>query len=347
MRLVFAIATYGIAITLKYHAALLLPLIAWEMLKRPEVKVRQALFRFSFIAALILAIPAVYVLLVKHLYGFWFVPAKFRAIHEINLTPAAIVMNLISYAAYLCLLLLPYSIIVIWSKFTSIYKRTIMTGAAIGLFILGMSVLRVETEMQFGPLDKYITPRIYGGCFLVFAGIFVLASREVLRATSTAASRRYLECIFVGLSICIVILSLTRPAQRYLLFVLPLSYVCVMDKDRTNKYITAVAASFYAVLILFITLNQVATGAVARKMVQQIAARGLLNDTDPGDVIRGAEGDRFPDQVNGAPQKQYTVIAGTNPNAIVTVDSHPAPMVHKILSLVRYKDAPMLLNKRK
>jgi hypothetical protein len=93
-------------------------------------------------------------------------------------------------------------------------------------------------------------------------------------------------------------------------------------------------------LILFITLSQVASGAVAQNMVQEINARGLLDDTEAG-YLMGNAGNRFSDQVNGAAHKHYTVIAGNSPKAIVTVESHPAPLVRKVLSLVRYEDAPV------
>jgi len=341
VRLAIAITAFGIAITLKYHAALLLPLVGLETVTRPGADIRKALLRFSFIVALILVIPGLYILLTKRLYGFWFVPPKFRAIHEANLNPISVVMNLIGYAAYLSLLLLPYSLGAIWERVTSIRKALGTLVAALAIFIAGFYGLKLGAEMRFGPVDAYINPRVYGGVFLVFAAIFVLLSKEILLEAATPSARRYLLCIFLGVMICVAILSLTRPAQRYLLFVLPLSYFFVMTKSRSGKYITGTSILVYAVLILFITLNQVATGAVAQKMVQQITARGLLDDTEAGDLIMGSAGNRFPDQVNGAAQKRYTVIAGKSPNAIVTVESHPAPLVRKVLSLVRHDDAPI------
>src|SRR5262249_17386324 len=154
----------------------------------------------------------------------------------------------------------------------------------------------------------------------------ILIAREVLRRMSARPARRYFLCIFLGVAIYIALLSFTRPAQRYLLFVLPLAYLFLMSKPRAGKYLTATAISIYAVLIVFITLNQIATGAVAQKMVQQLSARGWMADTDPGALI-GTVGDLFADQEGQATHKPYIVVPGRSPVAIFTMESHPAPFV--------------------
>lgn len=339
VRLAIAITIYGIAITLKYHAVLLLPLIALERLTRPGATIGKMVVRVCLIVFLILVIPVCYILLAKRAYGFWLAPPKFRAMHGLDLHFSGIIMNILGYAAYLSLLLLPFSLSVVWGRFNTTRKALSTIVVALLIFGAGAYCVRVGDEMRFGPLDAYVNPRIYSGVFLVFAAIFVLLSKEMLRDAATQSARRYLICMFLGVLIFIGLLSLARPAQRYLLFVLPLSYFFVIDKRRGGKYLAGIAILFYVILNVFITLNQVATGAVSQQMLQQITARGLLDDTDPGKIVIGNAGDRFPD-LNGAAKKHYTVIGGSSPNAIVTVESHPAPMVHKVLSLVRHEDAP-------
>jgi hypothetical protein len=340
LRLAIAILAYGIAITLKYHAALLLPLVGLERLTRPSASMRKPLMAYTIIVALVLVLPVGYVFIVKHLYGFWLLPPGFRAKHGANLSLVSILMNLIGYAAYLSLLLVPYSLSAVRKRVRTTRKALITFIATTAVFTAGFYGMRPGEEMRFGPLDAYINPRIYGGAFLVFAVIFVLLAKDTLLNATTSSSRRYVLCMFLGIVIFVAILSLTRPAQRYLLFVLPLAYFFVMTKGRSGKYITGATVMAYGTIILFITLSQVASGAVARNMMQQITERGLLDDTEAG-YIMGNAGDRFPDQVNGAPHKGYTVIAGNSPRAIVTVESHPAPLVRKVLSLVRYEDAPV------
>ncbi len=340
LRLAIAITAYGIAITLKYHAALLLPLVGLEALTRPGANIRKAFLRYSFIVALILVIPVSYIILAKQLYGFWFLPPALRARHGANLNLISIVMNMIGYAGYLSLLLLPYSLSAVWERVNTTRKALITLGATIAIFIAGAYGVKLGAEMRFGPLDAYIDPRIYNGAFLVFAAIFILLSKDILLNTTTPSARHYILCMVLGIFMFIAILSLTRPAQRYLLFVLPLAYFFVMTKSRSRKFITGTTILVYGMLNLFITLSQVASGAVAQNMVQQITARGLLDDTEAGYLMANA-GNLFPDQGNGAAHKHYTVIAGNSPKAILTVESHPAPLVHKVLSLVRYEDAPV------
>src|SRR5271165_5851937 len=246
VRLALAIVIFGVAITLKYHAALLLPLVGLEILTRPGANTRKALIHIGGIVTLILVIPLFYVLLVKRVYGFWFAPPKFRTIHEANLSLISVIMNLIGYAAYLSLLLLPYSASAVWKRINTARKAPITLVAALVIFIAGAHGVRVGTEMRFGPLDAYISPRIYSGLFLVFAAIFVLLSKDILLDAATPSARRYLLCMFLGVMIYVVILALTRPAQRYLLFVLPLSYFFVMTKRRSGKYITGATILVYA-----------------------------------------------------------------------------------------------------
>jgi len=340
LRLATAISAYGIAIALKYHAALLLPLVGLEIVTRPGADIRKALLRCSFIVALILVIPVAYVLFAKQLYGFWFVPPAFRAKHGANLSLISILTNMIGYTGYLSLLLFPYSLSAVWERANTTRKALIVLVATTAIFVAGFYGVGLGEEMRFGPLDAYVNPRIYSGAFLVFAVMFIILLKDTLLNATAASGHRYISCMLIGIVIFVAILSFTRPAQRYLLFVLPLSYFFVMTKSRSGRYITGATVLVYGLLISFITLSQVASGSVARNMVRQITERGLLEDTEAG-YIMGNVGNQFPDQVNEAKHKRYTVIAGISPKALFTVESHPAPLVRKVLSLVPYEDAPV------
>ncbi len=340
LRLAIAIAAYGIAITLKYHAVLLVPLIGLEALTRPGANLRKASLHYILSVALMLVIPMAYIIIAKELYGFWLLPPAFRLMHGINLNPYNIVMNMIAYAGYLSLLLVPYSLFAVWERIKAPGKALATLVITIAIVVAGFYGVRLGEEMRFGPLDAYIDPRIYSGALLVFAAIFVLLLKDILHNTTTPFARRYMLCIVLGILMFIAILSLTRPAQRYLLFVLPLAYFFVMSSNRSGKFITGTTIFVYGMLGLFITLSQLASGTVAQKMVHEITARGLLDDTEAG-ALMGNAGNLFPDQVIGAAQRHFTVIARSSPKAICTVESHPAPLVHKVLSLVRYEDVPV------
>ncbi len=246
------------------------------MLTRPGAVTWKRIAHVCIVIALILVIPGCYLILVKHLYGFWFAPPKFREMHGLHLSLISILMNLVGYVAYLFLLLLPYSLRAIWTRVNTARKALITLGAAIVIFALGAYGVSVGAEMRFGPLDAYVSPRIYSGVFLVFAAICVLWGKEVWADTATTSGRRYLFCMLLGVAMFIGILSLARPAQRYLLFVLPLSYFFVITRGRTEKFLNGIAILFYAVLILFIVKSGSLTGAVSQRCSQRIIARGLL-----------------------------------------------------------------------
>src|SRR5271166_5329911 len=135
LRLAIAIAAYGIAITLKYHAALLLPVVGLESLTRPGANIRKASLRYIFIVALILVIPVAYIIVAKQLYGFWLLPPAFRATHGANLSLISILMNIIGYAGYLSLLLIPYSLYTVWEQVNTTRKALTTLVATIAIFI--------------------------------------------------------------------------------------------------------------------------------------------------------------------------------------------------------------------
>jgi hypothetical protein len=137
-----------------------------------------------------------------------------------------------------------------------------------------------------------------------------------------------------GILVFVGILSGTRPAQRYLLFVLPLLYFFVPGILRASKVLTWVTLGCYVAINGFIALSQIATGNAAAELTQKIAAAGLIEDTDPG-AIAGHTGNQFPaDSLTDSTTKKYTVIAGTSSTQLFFAESRPAPFVRKVYSLV-------------
>jgi len=53
-------------------------------------------------------------------------------------------MNVIGYAAYLCLLLLPYSLYAVWEELNTARKVLITLAAALAIFIVGAYAVTLE-----------------------------------------------------------------------------------------------------------------------------------------------------------------------------------------------------------
>jgi hypothetical protein len=331
-RRILAIVLFGIAIIMKYHAVLLLPLVWMEELSRPGANHKNAFIRLCAISGAILLGPAIYIVAVKQSLGFWLAPPLYQGIHHLQLTPSFVITNFISYSGYIGLLLIPFSFLPLWKHAHSRSGIVKILGAGLLLFTLGFFVVVPNGEMNFGPLDAYLTPRIVGGCFALCAGLLPLCVAEGIQSESANPSnRRYLICLAVGIFLFIGVLSFTRPAQRYLLFALPLAYVFVARAMVGRRLIAALVIVVSIAFNVFIYANQLAKGQASAEMMRQITDDGYLPLTEPGALLL-QDGDQFPMEYNSL--ARYTVVQGKAADAIVTVDKRPFPLVHIAYSLV-------------
>jgi hypothetical protein len=334
-----ALLVFGVAILLKYHAVLLLPLVVLERLGRRDQDLGRRLSETALITAGVLVLPGIYVIVAMHTFGFWLSPAAFHNTHALGLAPAFVVTNFVSYGGYLALLLAPFSIFAVWNRLGTLRAMATTGAIAIILFLVGFCLLEPPPEMTFGPLDAFLNSGVMSGMFLVSAGMMVAVLQDgIAFLKSDRAAHRYALCLAAGILVFIGVLSCTRPAQRYLLFVLPVLFLFVPDILRTRKIATWATLGFYVAINVFITLSQIATGNAATELTEKIVAQGLLADTNPG-VIVGHTGNLFPaDGLTDPGPKKYTVVAGTSPRQLFFAESHPAPFIRKIYALVPTDD---------
>ena len=329
---ILAIVLFGLAIIMKYHAVLLLPLVWLEDLSRPGANHKNAFVRLCVISCAILLGPAIYIVAVKHSLGFWLAPPLYQGIHHLSLTPSFVITNFVSYSGYIGLLLIPFSFLPLWKLARSRSGIVKIAGAVLFLFALGFFVVVPNGEMNFGPLDTYLTPRIVGGCFALCAGLLPLCIADGIQSDSINPSNlRYMICLAAGILLFIGVLSFTRPAQRYLLFVLPLAYCFVARGMVGRRLIVTFVIVVSIAFNVFIYANQLAKGQASAEMMRQIRDDGYLPLTEPGALVL-QDGDQFSLEYN--PPARYIVVDGKAADAIVVVDKRPFPHVHKAYSLV-------------
>lgn len=331
-RRILAIILFGLAIIVKYHAVLLLPLVWLEGLSRPGENHRNAFARLCVISCAILLGPAIYIVAVKQSLGFWLAPPLYQGVHHLLLAPAFAITNFISYSGYIGLLLAPLSFLPLWDRAHSPSGVVKIIGAGLVLFALGYVVVVPNGEMNFGPLDNYLTPHIAGGCFALCAGLLPLCVADgIQREWDNVSHRRYLVCLAAGIFLFIGVLSFTRPAQRYLLFVLPLAYCFVAGAMAGRKAMVTVVIVLSIVLNVFIYANQVGKGQASAEMMRRITDGGYLPSTEAGALVL-QDGDKFPLDYN--PPPRYIVVQGKVADGIVVVEKRPFPFVHNAYSLV-------------
>jgi hypothetical protein len=254
-----------------------------------------------------------YLVAVQAVFGFWLTPPKFQAVHRVSMSGA--LDNLVLYGGYIVLLSLPMSLMLPAAARQWLVARwRVAVVALTAVFAIGFAALSDTGEMNFGPLDRVLNRHFANGALMVFSQAVLFPLFFQPPDLRVIARRRML--IAVGVVGVLAVLSLTRPAQRYLLMLLPF-YLLALPRGRfgSRALVVAVIASYLAV-DLVIGWSQWCSGSAAAQMAREIEGAGLLAATDAG-AIESHVGDRF--YPTRAGDKAYTVRAGAHANAVLTV----------------------------
>lgn len=309
----------GLAITFKYHALLLLPVVVTEQLSRSNPK--NLLTEILLPVLAMLVIPCCYVFAVKFYFNYWFTPDNFHAMLRFSF--ANLLNNLIVYLGYLGILLMPLCLSVLSNVIrqgkTQIRQLLFCILLFSLVFTLGYFTITPQGEMNFGPLDHWLNSAILGGGFSVMAVLLLMNLAQVFQATPQppALQKRYLRCLLLSFIVFISLLSCTRPAQRYLLFILPFAYFFILNNLSKRTYLNC-SLGFCMLLNLYLTGNQYVTGDAAQRMVNALQEQALIQETD-GDILLRHVGNAF--FKYSLTPKKYIVTSGDNGNIVFSVNS--------------------------
>jgi hypothetical protein len=330
-QIVLAVICFGLAIVLKYHAALLLPLTYRGVHSGVQVGLRHHAVQWVKTILAILAIPLVFIIWTHSNFGYWLIHPNFRATHGLDLGMKNLLTNAASYLGYLFLLLLPLSLALVVARLRDIRRLMIAALATLGLSAGGFFLMVGTGEMNFGPLDGKLDPRLINAAFCAGAGCMVAVL--VCGASFYKAGRdEHWRAVMVVVAIFffIGVLAFSRPAQRYLLYLLPLGYCLILPVFEQRRWwpLTAVAGSL--LVSVFLGLNQFATGHAALRLTEQLQKLNLISQTDPG-IILGHTGNQFP--LDAVPKK-YVVVAGTRDNQLFAASAGVLPFLSKTYAVI-------------
>lgn len=250
--------------------------------------------------------------------------------------------NAVSYCGYVMLLSAPFSLGGWVKKFQ---LRAIATHAVIGavLFVIGYRFLSNTGEMNFGPLDALINERVFSGILAVLFVCFIDRICECLKEAKRCIvrhSRRILAGLPAVVVAVLIALSLTRPAQRYLLFLLPFFIFLIPAANFKNVPLKVLWFSAVIFLNSYLALSQYLTGMAAKLMITYIREHSLEKVSDLG-AIEGHVGSitLFEYRENS---KSYVVVNGSTKtlgSPIYRVTSGYPPYLGKTYSLIRLSNA--------
>ncbi|WP_374089062.1 hypothetical protein [Methylomicrobium lacus] len=302
----------GFAAILKYHALCLsVFLIALLWSRRQE---RWVLLSSFAVIAIAIAAVAAYMITAHAHFGFWVTPPKFQSVHHVAM--AGIISNFISYAGFLVILSGPLSLVVPEARQYLVKFWKFLLPVLIFLFLAGMSMLQTNGEMNFGPLDRWISKRMASGIFLLLG--LGLLSPILLQFSERDQTGKLKKCLGLAVILTLLVFSLSRPAQRYLLLVLPFFVLALPIGAFRLRSIFIGTIALYIAINAFISYSQWCTGTAAEQMAAAIERAGLLEASKAG-AIKAHVGNRF---YQAKPKNLlYVVVPGNNPRAIITSKS--------------------------
>ncbi|WP_020508732.1 hypothetical protein [Bradyrhizobium sp. WSM2793] len=244
-----ASSLFALAVIMKYHAALLLPLVAFSPEENQSARFRVMLLVAGGAAATFALL--VYNTVVFRTFGFWVTSPKWLSVLRVD--PSNIGNNIVRYGGYLALLTAPLSIQACFSS--SALPRSTAAKVTIILVacVLGFWLPSSSGEMNFGPLDRWLGDWISGALLCGFFAVFVIGlsgSARSLRNVGVAAT----------IVLFVAVLSTSRPAQRYLILVLPFYYLLVSVGNIRRISIPLILLC--VMLIVFAAVAQIYFGVI-------------------------------------------------------------------------------------
>jgi hypothetical protein len=316
-RIAVASIVFGLAIVLKYHAGIFLLFGLFDAFLRRDVTLKRRISRSFLLAAASGLLPILYVIAVKLRFGFWFTPPVYQDILHVKLGDA--VTNSVVYLTYLLIMLIPLSLGAVSALPAPRRRGGLVWGAVLALTILSAVFVKPKGEMGFGPLDDIIAPWFLGMLSMVGALLFCALFLRVIEERDRHDHSPYPRYAATGIVFFVAVLSLSRPAQRYLMLPLPIAYLTLFGRRSSSPLIVASIAAlpFFALINGVIAGHQLVQGGAAEALTSQISASGLLAVTDAGAIEVHAGLPFFPyhDQ-----EKRYKVVSGKRPDAILSAE---------------------------
>jgi hypothetical protein len=342
-----ASALFASTCVIKYNALLLLPLFLASVALEGGGRLlsRRKLILIAVYAILAVGALAGYAAWLYASFGIFMVPDRFRRVFQESTAASAHLDVFWSYLAYLAMVCGVFGAILpmanarrIWvglravpavlrsGKFArleqdgSLQHGTATIAAAICSIVGLYGMLSVvDGEMDQGGFDHLFPKYLFsiakcGGLFLaVYTAITWAFDAWRAKTPLSAAS-------LVGVAIYLVVSSLTRPAQRYLLLILPLVMWHLVDscsriRSPWRTLVQVAGIGLFCVLSFVGSSYLAAQGDAADRMARWIARSNLTDTTDPG-PIGGHAGQHFPPAPPQSPR--FAVTVGTPAEALHT-----------------------------
>jgi hypothetical protein len=305
---------FGLALLVKFPALLMglgfLCLLAREARTDGPGRLVGALCCYTLLPG---AMLGVYFLLIWRAYHVLLIADRFKEAHFATSYLGSFVPIFAAYVSYLALALGPLALVCplrLWREQTR-GTFVAVTALALGLALVALPLLADFQlgEMDFGGLGRVVPAPVLTALRATGLALAVFVAADLGRTALRQAGG------VAGFAVCVVlpfllVSSLSRPAQRYLLFCIPilLFYLAAAGCRAGGRQTRALG---WLSLALWLPVNsvaagfQVAQGQAAERMAQWIIAHGYSGRVQPGSIYHHA-GQHFPHLYADAPE-EFTI----------------------------------------
>jgi len=195
-------------------------------------------------------------------FNFFIVNDFFKNTHSISFSN--FFSNIILYFGFLGIIFFPLSLFFYHALiFNNEFKKLLLTILfSLLFFLIGYYLIRSLGEMDFGFISQYFSINFINGILSFFAinlflGFFIYSNDKNFSSF----------LIIISIVVIIFLLSLTRPSQRYLIYLIPFCFF--LYRNIINKNIIFVPTiCIFIFLNIFITNNHYVTAFSTYDVIQ-------------------------------------------------------------------------------
>ena len=258
----------GVSICIKPIAAIYLGLI---ILLGYKNNIFLVIKKYFFFIILTLFLPILYFFIIKINFNFYLGSSKFTNIYILDYKNIEYIF--VGYLSFIAISIFPFT-----------FQRYYFGPKNFLILIFSFLIFfyLCDKGMKLGELNFGFVEKIMSRDMLIIS-IFPLFSLMFLYFANIKKKNINYKLIFI-IFFYILFLSFTRPAQRYLINILPICFFLVfLNLHKFNiKYILAVILVIYIPINVFIGLNFYFVSNSNKNIIYFLENELLINKTDPG-----------------------------------------------------------------
>jgi hypothetical protein len=260
----------GISICIKPFSLIYLGLI---ILLDYEDDIFFIIKKYFLLTIITLFLPIVYFIIIKINFNFYLVPPRFS--HMITFLHGNVLSILLGYFTFISIVVFPATFNFNFFR----EKKNIILFVFFSALILFIYYLYPKpiAELNFGFLQKLMDLYLINIFILFFVSLFFLYLKNLIK------NKVNYKLIFI-IFLYIIILSFTRPSQRYLINILPIVFLLILLnlKELKIEFFSLIILIIYVPINLLIATNFYFVSNNNKKVIYFLIDEKIINKTMPG-----------------------------------------------------------------